>query len=206
MLYTKSELKNAIFFEVATKSKPYLESTDKEINIWENHFHPRYSKNGELTILETYEKHSKYVPEFGEIISVTIGVVEDDLNVTVLSTDPGDEKSVLTEFAGILNKYVQLTAAGYNLTNYTIPYLVKKMIINKVALPFHLKLRGKKPWEINMIDVMKDYQGPVFESLKLEVLAHTLGVKYNDYDETKPTESCERYLKTVIECGLKMAL
>lgn len=206
MIYTKSELQNSLFFEIATKAAPYNKLDKSAILLWETYFHGRYNKDGEFSHpSESYEKHAKFVPEFGHIVSVTLGVVNDDMSIDVVSTETKSEVAVLKEFSESLSQYVKLTPAGYNLT-YSIQFLIKRMIVNKVKLPYQLQLRGKKPWEIVMLDIMKDYQGTTFETLKLEVLAKTLGVKFAAYDDENPTESCERYLTTVIECAKAMSL
>jgi len=41
---------------------------------------------------------------------------------------------------------------GHNIKKFDIPWLVKRLIINKVSVPVQLQVWGKKPWELTHLD------------------------------------------------------
>lgn len=186
-MYTKTELKSAFFFKLGTHRRvATFEELSKELQtIWVEKFHHKYKDNtlSFLSTSETYEKHADFIPEFAEITSISCGTVDDgnvktDPLVAEVDTITGTEKVIFDQFCKVMEKastkgYI---VAGYNILNYQIPFLVKRLLINKVKLPLMVNLRNKKPWDITAIDIMRDYQGNMFGDIDVNLVALQFGV------------------------------
>ncbi len=129
-----------------------------------------------------YVKYAALYAEFGKVISISVGFIGSNETVApgageVTSISDPDEASLLATFKTVLVGASGYTLAGFNITNFDIPFLIKKMLAYKMDLPSLLALKGKKPWEVHLLDVMKDYQGLSYEPITLDLLCHTMGVK-----------------------------
>ena len=91
-----------------------------------------------------------------------------------------DEKKLLTSFAkllrGIKGKYHNIKTCGYNIKQFDIPYVCKRMLINNISLPSMVDFAGKKPWEVDAFDLMEHWKYGGFDSPSMDLLAHSLGV------------------------------
>lgn len=211
MLYKKSEIKNGVFIKVVTKSN--YEDFDKIPShlkkIWTERYAPKFKNeypnvtSRELAI-DSYYDHAKYQAEFSTITSAAIGVIEEltkgKLTSTVIPINAQTEKGILTDLVAAMDKFPGYTLAGYNITNYQAPLIIKRLLVNKVTIPFHLALRGKKPWEISVIDVMKDYQGNMFGDVDIRLVADQFNIKCKD-DMTAAEE-----LQTTLDIALAMSI
>lgn len=195
MIYTKEQLLRGLFININTVPK-YLETSklpEPLKELWADKYNSRYSEHNDLMEDEILEKYGNRIPEYSQISAYSIGFFNlnnDKLEIqaeTVLVTDALSEKQVLTNIATLLNdtKLKAMIPAGYNINNFVIPYLYKKYIINKMDVPKMINIKGQKPWEVDNIDVMKDYQGLYYEHVPLNVACHVMGVDCSDGPEAE---------------------
>lgn len=213
MLYKKSELTAGLFFKVKATRK-YKNLNDLPValrRIWIEKYHPKYNVKFEdgttESYMDTYALHAEYLPEFSEITEIAIGAIEQltkgkPMTISVAPLSSKGEKALLKEFSDAIGKMPGAVIGGYNIGNYQIPFVVKRMLVNKVDLPFLLNLRGKKPWDINMIDIMRDYQGNMFGDMDIELIANQFGVKYED----KEIGTAAGELRVALEVALAMSI
>ena len=84
-----------------------------------------------------------------------------------------DEKKLLSDFAGLLNKHYsseKFVFCGHNIREFDIPYLCRRMIVHQIQIPQIMDVSGKKPYEVHWVDTMQlwrfgDYKH--FTSLRL---------------------------------------
>lgn len=99
--------------------------------------------------------------EFGKIICISVGFVVNKDGVRffrVKSFYGDDEKTLLTEFAQILNRFAKRQSANlcaHNGKEFDFPYIARRMLINGIEIPEILNVAGKKPWEVKFIDTME---------------------------------------------------
>lgn len=187
----KTPFSNILFLDIETVSA--APAYDK----LEDHFKPLWlhkakvaSRNydvemDEETGAEIYRDKAAIFAEFGKIVCISVGILvhkdNEPLQARLKSFASDDEKALLEEFAGLLQKNYDNTnkhyLCGHNIREFDIPYICRRMIFNGIKLPNALDIAGKKPWECkHLIDTMElwkfgDYKG--FASLKL--LAALLG-------------------------------
>lgn len=199
MLYKKSELKNGLFIKVVTTANL---RNDAQKKIWNERYASKFPNE---TQDESYSNHAKYQAEFSTITSAAIGVIEEltkgKLTTTVIPINGDTEAKLLKEFTVTMDKFPGLTLAGYNVTNYQVPLIVKRLLVNKVPIPFLLSLKGKKPWEVNIMDVMRDYQGNMFGDVDIRLVADQFGIPCKGDDRTAMEE-----LQTTLDIALAMSI
>lgn len=111
--------------------------------------------------VESYTERAGIFAEFGKICCISVGfvTVESDgkMSVRLKSYASHDEKQLLEDFAGLLNKHFnnpvhqrggQHYMCGHNISEFDVPYIARRMLIHQMELPKMLDIAGKKPWDL----------------------------------------------------------
>jgi predicted PolB exonuclease-like 3'-5' exonuclease len=165
------------------------------------------------TPAELYERAGIYA-EFGKIICISAGFMTGTL-FRLKSVYGDDEKALLTEFAGMVNKWAGRKdpyLCGHNGKEFDFPYIARRMVIHKLRLPDILNSAGKKPWEIKHLDTMELWKfGEYKHFTSLALLAEIFGIPtpkddidgsmvasvyYNDRDTNRIVTYCEKDVLT----------
>ncbi|MCS6818360.1 MAG: 3'-5' exonuclease [Chitinophagales bacterium] len=123
---------------------------------------------------QSYENRAGIYAEFGKIICISAGYfsksLEHGLRFRLKSFHGHNEKELLEQFCESVNKKKDVVFAGHNIKEFDIPYLCRRMMIQRVPLPAALDFSGRKPWEVPSLDTLHlwrfgDYKS--YTSLKL---------------------------------------
>jgi 3'-5' exonuclease len=130
------------------------------------------------TVAANYYERAGIYAEYGKIICISVGIlyIEDEVLHLKLKSFAGDnEQILLEEFLALINRYYRnpekCFLCGHNIKEFDIPYICRRILINKLKLPKIFNLYGKKPWETTfLIDTLElwrfgDYKS--YTSLKL---------------------------------------
>lgn len=146
-------------------------------------------RSPEQSAEEVYERAGIY-SEFGKIICISVGFVRErnPFGFRLKSFYGDDEKSLLTEFSGVLSKFSKSSKeallCAHNGREFDFPYIARRMIINSLVIPEILDNAGKKPWEIKLLDTMDLWKfGDYKNYTSLDLLATILGIP-SPKDET----------------------
>ena len=177
----KIKLENVLFLDIETVPlfANFSELDDSTKQLWEQK--TNYQRKEEFTPEEFYDRAGIWA-EFGKIICISVGyfVFKDDVRSFRVTSFHSEEDAILNEFKTLLethfNKAYHLLCA-HNGKEFDFPYIARRMIINKIDIPFKLNLFGKKPWEVAHLDSLElwkfgDYK--TYTSLKL--MTHVLGI------------------------------
>lgn len=85
-------------------------------------------------------------PQWGKIVGAAWGYSREE----IISEVGDNEGEILGVFYDVLME--QPTLLGHFIKGFDIPFLVWRILANKLRVPPGLKLAGKKPWEIPHID------------------------------------------------------
>jgi 3'-5' exonuclease len=140
---------------------------------------------------ESYLQKAGILAEFGKIICISTAYLFENENkeiaLKVKSIYGDDEKKLITDFLELTekvnrhNKKFEFT--GHNIREFDIPYLCRRMLINKVALPVYLNLHGAKPWDVRMVDTLQWWKfGDYKNFISLDLLAHVLDIPTSKTD------------------------
>jgi 3'-5' exonuclease len=167
-------LENILFFDIETV--PNQETFDAlDIETQELFEHKtKYQRKDDIAAADFYS-HAGIWAEFGKIVCISAGYFafkngERQFRVTSFF---GSETEILINFSNLLNNHFSQPhhlLCGHNAKEFDIPYIARRMIINRIKIPTKLNLFGKKPWEIPHLDTLElwkfgDYKH--YTSLKL---------------------------------------
>lgn len=223
-MLSKINLENILFLDIETVPEVQyfsdLDATKQEL--WEQK--SRYQRKDDYSAEEFYERAGIWA-EFGKIICISVGyfnLYEAKRNFRVTSFY-GPEIKILKDFKNLLishfsqNKHL---LCAHNGKEFDFPYIARRMIINKIELPYKLNLFGKKPWEVPHLDTLElwkfgDYKN--YTSLKLltNVLnvpspkedidgSQVYDVYYNDKDLDRIVNYCEQDTIAVAQILLRL--
>ena len=166
-------------------------------------------------------------PEWGKIVCISMGQLKFD--ETGFPTDfkavtyGGDEAQLLKDFlqtaAKIMQKYPKMQWVGHNIKGFDMPYIIKRALINGVAVPSVFHLQKQKPWENCLLDTQEIWKFGGWNSAKLGLISEILGIpspkdamsgpEVNEYywagriDEIKTY--CEKDIKATANILLRMS-
>ena len=129
--------------------------------------------------------------EFGKIICISTAFFYEDDNrnlcLKLKSISGDDEVKVLAGFIELCdkmyrhNKHFQF--GGHNIKEFDIPYICRRILVNRLALPTYLSLQDKKPWEVKMFDTLNWWKfGDNKNYISLHLLANVLGIQTSKTD------------------------
>jgi DNA polymerase elongation subunit (family B) len=134
---------------------------------------------------EIYHKKAGILAEFGKIICISTAFFyeneERQLALKMKSIYGNDEVEILSIFTDLCNKMQQhhrnFQFGGHNIKEFDIPYICRRLLINRLPLPECLQLHDKKPWEVKMFDTLNWWKfGDNKNYVSLHLLANVLGI------------------------------
>lgn len=191
-MYSKQDFKNLLFIDIETTSEfqyySDLEaSRPKSIEHWARKA-LQIKKGGdhlEKDDAEMYKHMSALHPEFGKIRVISIGQIKFDENsdavkANVRSFYRDNEAEILREFLGtmqaVFNKNPSVQLVGHNVKNFDMPYIIKRSIINQLAIPHQFHFQKKKPWENCILDTYDIWKFGGIGSASLDLICESLNI------------------------------
>lgn len=180
-MISKLHLENILFLDIETVPETQYFSDLEETKqlLWEHK--SQYQRKEEFTAEEFYQRAGIWA-EFGKIVCISVGYfsIQNETRTFRVTSFFGDEVKILKDFKNLLLTHFNQTKhllCAHNGKEFDFPYIARRMIINKIELPFKLNLFGKKPWEVPHLDTLElwkfgDYK--TYTSLKL--LTNVLGI------------------------------
>ena len=187
------KLEDILIFDIETvpSMSEYNQMREPEKKLWDKKSE-KISKDGK-TAEETYERAGIYA-EFGKIICISGGLFDTTkasgtIGFRLKSFYEQEEKNLLLEFIELLNLHYNDISkhilCGHNIKEFDIPYVCRRILINRLKLPRILDLGGLKPWEVPHLDTMQlwkfgDYKS--FTSLALLASVFDIPTPKDDMD------------------------
>jgi DNA polymerase elongation subunit (family B) len=141
----------------------------------------QFRKDGQ-TAREVYQRAGIY-SEFGKIVCISFGIihVKDGARfVRIKSIFNHDEKTILREFAQLLNKLnIQndLFLCAHNGKEFDFPFISRRMLIHGIEIPSILNVSARKPWETSFLDTMEMWKfGDHKHYTSLNLLTHIFNI------------------------------
>jgi predicted PolB exonuclease-like 3'-5' exonuclease len=156
--------------------------------------------------------------EFGKIVCISAGRVQNDY-IKTKSYYSDDEKKLLQEFADDLSIFTRsipnLYLCAHNGKEFDFPFIIRRMIINQIPIPYILNTRNKNRYDLPFIDTMEmwkfgDYKHFTSLALLCELFniptpkddidgSEVARVYYQDNDLERIKDYCEKDVKALIE-------
>ena len=237
-MYSVSDLKGMLFIDIETAANYRdLEELKNEgpeglYDLWlkkARTIREYGSEKGELTEDELYINAAALYPEFGRIITISIGQIKfDEVGIAqdgnIRSFYGNDEAELLQEFCGIMsavfskNSNVKLT--GHNIKKFDMPWIVKKCLINGIIPPHQFHFQKLKPWENCLLDTYDIWKFGGMNGASQDLLCSVFGIpsskgstvagpevsgQYWDGNLEAIKDYCELDVKATMNVMLKMS-
>lgn len=184
------DITNVLFLDIETVSgqAAFGELSEDMQALWAHKARTVMRSSEDLTEEEqaaAYTDRAGIFAEFGKIVCISVGALHRDkekrLKIRLKSFASEDEGELLRAFAELLNQYYnnpnKYFICGHNVKEFDVPYMCRRMVVNRVPFPRLLDIAGKKPWETkHLLDTMELWKfGDRKSYTSLKLLAATLG-------------------------------
>lgn len=175
--------KNYFYFDIETTSKSRtlfdLKLEDEIgyslfIKKWEKM--GKYEKEWEGEADKIYIEKAPLFPEYGKIICMSFGLFTENEEKKIMTLIEDDEEILLKRISKIINRSndTKRILCGFNIKNFDLPFIIKKMHKYNIDLPLNINYVGLKPWEILIKDISEIWKGLGRSSASLEEVAYEL--------------------------------
>lgn len=139
----------------------------------------------------SWKNKAGILAEFGKIICISTAYFYEDDNrnqcIKIKSIYGDDEIEVLKSFVELCDKMYKhnknFQFGGHNIKEFDIPYICRRLMINKLAMPEYLWLHDRKPWEVKMFDTLNWWKfGDNKNYITLHLLASVLNIPTSKSD------------------------
>lgn len=127
---------------------------------------------------EIYIKEAPLYPEFGKVYCISFGFFNSSYEPAIETLCEDSEKETIENFLIVLNHYNKFNLSGYNISDFDIPYVLKRMWLNQILsnYPPQLQLKNAKPWTVKHEDHMINYKAGGWVNIGLGLMAEIFGL------------------------------
>ena len=175
----KIPIENILFLDIETVPQTdtwnNLDSTTQYL--WDKK--TKSQRKDEIEASDFYEQRAGIMAEFGMIVCISIGMIDNNSGKLKIKTFSGDERNLLISFCELFNspRLNNIILCAHNGKEFDFPYIARRLLINGIQPPIPFQMFGKKPWEIPHIDTMELWKFGDWKSyVSLELLAHIFGI------------------------------
>lgn len=162
-MYSREKFKKFLFFDIETCGQyPSLQELINNTSESTADIFKKKSQRLENGKSWTGNSHTDYennvalFPEFGRIACLSYGIWNDgEMQIKTIADQ--DEVVMLKKIGNLFYKAdsAGLIPTGWNIKNFDVSWIVRRLLINGIQVPNCLSSYEKKPWEMNIFD-MKD--------------------------------------------------
>ncbi len=175
----KIPIENILFLDIETV--PQIDSWNNvdptTQYLWDKK--TRFQRKEEIEASDFYEERAGIMAEFGMVVCISIGMMDNNTGKLKIKTFSGQEKDLLNSFCELFNspRLNNVILCAHNGKEFDFPYIARRLLINGIQPPVPFQMFGKKPWEIPHIDTMELWKFGDWKSyVSLELLAHIFGI------------------------------
>ena len=182
-------------YDALSKSNPKLASLFQHYESW---FKKRFPEDVDADLNTLFSTRAALVPEFTKIVTVCLGIVDQQGKIKTSIFSNENERTLLVELRKTLFKCGELGyfLCGHNVKNFDIPTIAKRMIINDLMPPKILPTYDTKPWEVRAIDTRDVWQYGQYASIStLDLMCGVLGVESPKSEEMDGSKVHQVYWK-----------
>lgn len=183
-------LHKVVFIDVETvaQEKSYEKLEPKWQSLWDKK--STYFLKEEETPEDIYKRAGIYA-EFGKVICISVGIyrkIDKQVSFRIKSFYGKNEKKILKRFCELLDQYFsssEFLLCAHNGKEFDFPFLARRILINRLKLPYLLDIAGRKPWEVQHLDTLQLWKfGDYKHYTSLDLLTHLFGIESpkNDMD------------------------
>jgi 3'-5' exonuclease len=138
-------------------------------------------KTAREVIQQHWEENGSFYAEWAQILCVSFSGIEENGETKIVSYSQSEdsEAKMLQKTAALLDKVQpDRFLTGWNINNFDIPFLAKRMMKHGIKLPKYFMFNDTKPWEAKIIDMAKTWEfGKYGATTKFDMACHFLGIE-----------------------------
>lgn len=228
-MFSKEELENLLFLDIETACivEDYYELSPRMQQLWDKKARRYMQPDDDKSTEEIFWEKAGIHAEFGKVVCISCGYLRFDAegkpSIRMKSYAGDDEVKILKEFGEDLNTFTGKTGrklCAHNGKEFDFPYLGRRYIINRLPIPYSLRVQGKKPWETVFVDTMELWKFGDYKSYtSLDLLSAILDIpsSKDDIDGSQVSETywrkrdverikiyCEKDVKVTAQVLLRM--
>ncbi len=172
----KIPIENILFLDIETVPQTdtwnNLDSTTQYL--WDKK--TKSQRKEEIVASDFYEQRAGIMAEFGMIVCISVGMIDNNTGKLKIKTFSGEERNLLIAFCELFNspRLNNIILCAHNGKEFDFPYIARRLLVNGIQPPIPFQMFGKKPWEIPHIDTMELWKFCDWISyVSLELLAHS---------------------------------
>jgi uncharacterized protein YprB with RNaseH-like and TPR domain len=184
------KLDKIVFIDIETvpQQSKFKKLDDKWQSLWERK--AKFLIKEDESPEDIYSRAGIYA-EFGKIICISVGIYrsyKDSKEFRIKSFYGDDENKLLSNFSALLNKNFEspdYLLCAHNGKEFDFPYIARRMLVNRIKLPYLLDIAGRKPWEVQHLDTLQLWKfGDYKHYTSLDLLTQIFNIKSpkNDMD------------------------
>ena len=163
MNLTTQILNKILFLDIETVSeKHHFQELNETFQNYgpKGHFYPKNLQISDIDeIAALYEAKAGIFAEYSKIVCISVAYLNAENKLRVKSFAGDDEKQLLKDFTQLLSQHFndpeRFFLCGHNIKEFDIPFICRRLIKHRMALPALLNVAGKKPWQTEfLIDTM----------------------------------------------------
>lgn len=224
-MISKEILKKCLYFDIETAG---ITSTFEELQdldprlakLWEKRSSWLGKNSGDemkdYSPADFWKVKSSLHPEFSKVVCISFGAYNgEDVR---LNSFTGDELQILSDSNKVFNNAVTKgwKLAGHTIKNFDVPFIGKRMIINKIDPSPLIASLNRKPWESPYLDISEVFAfgGWGQTHTSLDLMSCVLGIESpkDEMDGSKVheyfyggkiediTRYCEMDVKVLMKC------
>ena len=214
----KIPIENILFIDIETvPMASQYDDLDENFKLLWDKKSVYLSKNDEDDPSTLFERAGIYA-EFGKIVCISAGRIQND-EIKTKSYYSDNEKKLLQEFADDLSIFTRnipnLYLCAHNGKEFDFPFIIRRMIINQIPIPYILNTRNKNRYELPFIDTMEMWKfGDYKHFTSLALLCELFGIPtpkddidgsevarvyYEENDLERIKSYCEKDVTALIE-------
>ncbi len=177
-------LENLLLIDIETVSEKatFAELSEDWQTLWQEKVLRQLPE--EIMAAEFYPQRAGVMAEFAKVICISVGYFKREgksFQLRLKSFYGDDEKLLLQDFIETLQKMEvnnnRWSFTGHNIKEFDIPFICRRLLINRMSIPPFLDFQNMKPWETNMIDTFQYWRfGDYKHYTSLKLLAAVLDV------------------------------
>lgn len=235
-LVDPSILKNTLFLDIETVSEcpDFTQLPEARQALWAKKsralFRPAEKPEEGPGPAELYEQKAGIYAEFAKIVCISLGYLhfeeQNPVAFRIKSIAGDDEHALLQAFSQLLTQHYfdinQHKLCGHNIREFDVPFLCRRMVIQRIPLPAILGISGKKPWQTtHILDTLEMWRfGDYKNYTSLQLLAEIMDIPspkddidgsqvgtvyWKDKDLDRIVTYCQKDVATVMQLVLSFA-
>lgn len=148
------DIRKVLFFDIETAGKA------KEVNNSESIKKKSIKIKGDSSKVSRNFIESIYA-EYGRVVCVSYGCVGVSGEYKIESVNSEDERELIERVNEVFKRSEDMgyVLGGWNIKGFDIPWIYKKVMMYGMKPAGGLKVYGKKPWEVECLDLKEVWKG-----------------------------------------------